>query len=751
MKTKILNFISQHRLLVLMLLAVLTVPGLSNAAGEVGVKMDRSNTNAYLYDQYFKMSAYASWKKDARGMYYYCNEVKKVGPAQDRYSSYAQATPTLSAEQTRVLALGYPHVDIPEVSAADQKYYVTQMVYWLITNNRTPSDFVSNKYTASEKVLSGVKNLYNKVKASSTNYNYIDTQLSGPQSAKIDGNQYIAGPFTVTGTNIKSVDLTPIVNGIQGATFYSNNVQISKININQPFYVMFPVQSNRNSGSATLTLSGTRSYMIGLEYRSLEGRQNLGRYGLIINPVKLTSSISWDTPVPAPRPKIIEVCDIAAKKIISIDERDFDSRRHSKNLDDCKVTKLSPVEISKTDITTSAPLAGAKIEIFDSSNQLVYSAISDASGKIRTTLKPGTYTFKETVAPKGYLINTAIGRFTVGEAGVLVKANITDTPAPVKVVIIKRDIDSKKVLAGAQIEVKNQSGKIIYSGRTDVDGVANVGNLLPGKYTYKELQAPAGYQLNTNLNNFEIKIGDKTKTLYIENKVVPPPVPTPVQIIKVDIDTNKPLAGAKIEVYNSLNKRIFAGITASDGAVQLGKLAEGLYYYKEIEAPAGYELNTEKHSFVLAKNQKEAKLYIKNKRIPNSQVEISKTELTTSEPVPGATIVIKNNNGEIVYQAISDTEGKIKTTLAPGVYTFEETVAPEGYILNKEVGKFEVGKEGKIVKAELKNKRIPVTPPTITKVELPHTGPAEVIISVVALGAIMTSIMYFIKSIKALK
>ena len=35
-------------------------------------------------------------------------------------------------------------------------------------------------------------------------------------------------------------------------------------------------------------------------------------------------------------PKKIEVCDLTTKKIITIDEKDFDSAKHSKNLNDCK-------------------------------------------------------------------------------------------------------------------------------------------------------------------------------------------------------------------------------------------------------------------------------------------------------------------------------------------------------------------------------------------------------------------------------
>ncbi len=50
-------------------------------------------------------------------------------------------------------------------------------------------------------------------------------------------------------------------------------------------------------------------------------------------------------------PKQIKVCDLATKKIVTINEKDFDSKKHSKNLDDCKEApkpKNPKVDINKT-------------------------------------------------------------------------------------------------------------------------------------------------------------------------------------------------------------------------------------------------------------------------------------------------------------------------------------------------------------------------------------------------------------------
>ncbi|HEY1085647.1 MAG TPA: LPXTG cell wall anchor domain-containing protein [Candidatus Saccharimonadales bacterium] len=52
-------------------------------------------------------------------------------------------------------------------------------------------------------------------------------------------------------------------------------------------------------------------------------------------------------------PKNIEVCELATKKVITIREDQFDSKKHSKNLDDCKeVKKITVCELATKTIIT---------------------------------------------------------------------------------------------------------------------------------------------------------------------------------------------------------------------------------------------------------------------------------------------------------------------------------------------------------------------------------------------------------------
>lgn len=100
--------------------------------------------------------------------------------------------------------------------------------------------------------------------------------------------------------------------------------------------------------------------------------------------------------------------------------------------------KMHEVVISKVDITNSKELAGAKLIVKDSNNEVVETWISkEESHKI--SLKPGTYSLIEETAPDGYKVAENI-KFEVTKEG-----NITINGVKLKdnVVVMK---DEPKVI-----------------------------------------------------------------------------------------------------------------------------------------------------------------------------------------------------------------------------------------------------------------------------------------------------------------
>lgn len=351
------------------------------------------------------------------------------------------------------------------------------------------------------------------------------------------------------------------------------------------------------------------------------------------------------------------------------------------------------VIITKTDITTSAPVPGAKIEIYDKDKDAVFEGVTDSKGQITAFALPiGDYTFKETVAPDGYILNTAEFKFSIEDDGTI-NGNTTITNKPTEVVITKTDITTGQPLPGAVINIRDSFGKVVFSDVTASDGRIRAFKLPTGVYTFTETSAPDGYIKSSETFVFEIKKdGTIAGDCSITNK------PTEVIITKKDLTSGQPLAGATISIRDSAGKEVFREVSGVNGEVKAMKLKPGVYTFSEISAPDGYSISTESFRFELKADGTVTGDHTITD-IP-TEVVITKKDLTTAKPLPGATIRIKDKSGQTVFEDITDSNGEIKVfKLLPGTYTFQEISAPDGYTLNTKKFKFELLEDG-IVKGD---------------------------------------------------
>ena len=130
-----------------------------------------------------------------------------------------------------------------------------------------------------------------------------------------------------------------------------------------------------------------------------------------------------------------------------------------------------------------------------------------------------------------------------------------------------------------------------------------------------------------------------------------------------------------------------------------------------------------------------------------STIEITKIDVSTSEPLPNTLIEVYNDKDELVYSGRTNEEGKIIIEkLKYGKYYFIEKEAPEGYTLNSEKMYFEVLEDGEIIKCTLTDEKIIV--------EVPNTFKSDYLpiimfgISVVGLGVVAYGIKKSKKSNK---
>lgn len=86
-----------------------------------------------------------------------------------------------------------------------------------------------------------------------------------------------------------------------------------------------------------------------------------------------------------------------------------------------------------------------------------------------------------------------------------------------------------------------------------------------------------------------------------------------------------------------------------------------------------------------------------------TKLKISKQDLTNKKELPGATLVLKNSNGEEVDKWVSAEEAHYIEGLEPGKYSLTEIIAPDGYKLSEEVIEFELKADGKVTEITMYN------------------------------------------------
>ena len=153
-------------------------------------------------------------------------------------------------------------------------------------------------------------------------------------------------------------------------------------------------------------------------------------------------------------------------------------------------------------------------------------------------------------------------------------------------------------------------------------------------------------------------------------------------------------------------------MTDENGKIVIEDLFVGKFYIIETEAATGYRLSDEKVFFEIKEDGKVVKAGMTNTKI-KGKLEFTKTDFSTSEPLPNTLIEIYNEEtNELVFSGRTDENGKITIELEYGNYYILEKEAPENYTLNEEKMYFSIKEDGEIVKATMQDKIIVNVPDT---------------------------------------
>ena len=174
------------------------------------------------------------------------------------------------------------------------------------------------------------------------------------------------------------------------------------------------------------------------------------------------------------------------------------------------------------DISTSEPLPNTLIEIYNENEELVFSGKTDENGKVVIEeLRYGKYYIIEKEAVTGFVITEEKVYFEIKEDGKIVKAEMTNRPILGTLEFTKVDISTSEPLPNTLIEIYNENEELVFSGRTDENGMIVIEELRYGKYYVLEKEAPEGYILNEEKMFFEIlEDGEVVKTTMVNEQVV---------------------------------------------------------------------------------------------------------------------------------------------------------------------------------------------------------------------------------------
>ena len=123
-------------------------------------------------------------------------------------------------------------------------------------------------------------------------------------------------------------------------------------------------------------------------------------------------------------------------------------------------------------------------------------AVSDENGHFEFDKIPyGEYIVREIEAPTGYILSDESYPVTISEDGEIIE--ITAVNKPITIEISKQDIYGNE-LVGAKMQLDNSDGKVVEKWTSD--GTNHVVTELPaGDYTLKEIAAPDGYVIATDI------------------------------------------------------------------------------------------------------------------------------------------------------------------------------------------------------------------------------------------------------------
>ena len=345
------------------------------------------------------------------------------------------------------------------------------------------------------------------------------------------------------------------------------------------------------------------------------------------------------------------------------------------------------LKVIKIDSETgnTIPVAGIKFKIFDVENNEYVCQVTDKEQCVFETndegilltplpLESGTYRLEEQDQKlDGYLWNEEALTFAIGDDSTLINDDVF----------------------GAIVEVEFENTQV--KGKVEINKTGEELIIEDDSYHYEKIKLEgAEFELRANE---DIIVGGKT--------------------------------------YYKKGELVTILVTDKDGYASIDNLPLGKYTLKEIKSANNNVLDPNTYEFELVYEDQYTEVVYKtftlDNKYPKGELEFTKTDLVTGDPLPDTKIEIFTEDGVKVFEGRTDENGKIIITDLPvGKYFILESDAPDGYILNEEKMWFSITENGEIVKADMTNEKI---------VEVPNTSQEkDILIEIISATLLLSGI-----------
>lgn len=251
--------------------------------------------------------------------------------------------------------------------------------------------------------------------------------------------------------------------------------------------------------------------------------------------------------------------------------------------------------------------------------------------------------------------------------------------------------------------------------------IGEVSVTLPlGSYHIAETKPPYGYAGTDAAFDVTLAWDNQTQEIVVADAVEfhNEREKAKVGIYKTDLESGKYLAGAVFnlytadDIYDADGKLVFAagelvatstetnadGYTYFDCDIPIrgekygssthkdASTNSGKYIVKEIRAPLGYYVNEEPMEVTFTYDGQAVQVLESTCTDKPTEMWVSKRDLTNDEELPGATLTIKDMDGNIVESWVStDTPHRVMGLHLGDAYTLTETRPADGYALADEI------------------------------------------------------------------